>query len=634
MYIRIDKSKCVGCNACIRVCPVEDVNKASMEDSSTHSIVNINRDRCISCGECVKSCQHNARYYLDDTEAFFEALKNGRKLTVIVAPAFRVTAENGDAILNMLRKLGVSSIYDVSFGADICTYAHIRAIEKGMVGKVISQPCAALTEYILKHRPEAIKYLSPVHSPMSCMAIFLRKSLGVTDDIAVISPCAAKKQEFAETGTAQYNITFNKLVAYMAENYGALASSSSFEFDNLPAFCGKIYPRPGGLKACLNYIMPSLNVVNSEGTDTVYSELDNYLKTDDAYKPEVFDVLSCKDGCISGVGTCFSSDKLLEFQFKLNKIEKNSFNDRKKQEFLKKDKQYAWFDKNININDYLRKYTPQNADIRTVSEQELERAFLMLNKSTENDRHFDCRACGYKSCYEMATAIARQNNVPNNCHQYVSNQALAELDEIKDSHTRVQRMNNQINDIVGQITRNLVDINDSSSTMAKQCEESDDQIAALMVQVSQMKEKCIKIIDAANRVDEISNNYREMSEKIKAVTSQTHLLSLNASVEAVRAGEEGKSFSVIASEIRNLATTTRNTTNMVEKNDLEIKTEIANVNTLSADVQQHISLLISTVETLEAVLKDASSTGLTINKTAASVMDTANSLSFVTERLE
>ena len=55
---------------------------------------------------------------------------------------------------------------------------HLKAVEEKKVGKIISQPCAALTDYILKYKHELIPYLSPVHSPMLCGAVYIKKICG------------------------------------------------------------------------------------------------------------------------------------------------------------------------------------------------------------------------------------------------------------------------------------------------------------------------------------------------------------------------------------------------------------------------------------------------------------------------
>ena len=205
--VRIEPDRCVGCNACIRACPVNDANMSKEIDGK--AVITINEKNCICCGECIKACVHNARYYEDDTARFFRDLKTGKKITVLVAPAVRIAFKNNwRQVLGTVRKLGASVIYDVSFGADICTYMHLKAISEKRVGKIISQPCAALTDYILKYKHELIPYLSPVHSPIMCGAVYIRKYAGDNNAIAVLSPCIAKKTEFSDTGIVEYNVTY------------------------------------------------------------------------------------------------------------------------------------------------------------------------------------------------------------------------------------------------------------------------------------------------------------------------------------------------------------------------------------------------------------------------------------------
>ena len=68
---------CVGCNKCIAKCPVK-ANFAFQEDGKNK--VKVLQDKCIHCGACIKACDHNVRDYIDDTERFFNDLKNGKKI--------------------------------------------------------------------------------------------------------------------------------------------------------------------------------------------------------------------------------------------------------------------------------------------------------------------------------------------------------------------------------------------------------------------------------------------------------------------------------------------------------------------------------------------------------------------------
>ena len=162
--------KCVGCNRCISVCPVLTAN-AEHEENGKKSI-QVNGKQCVACGACFDACEHDAREYEDDTERFFRDLRKGEKISILVAPAFLANypTEYG-RVLGGLKAMGAKRIINVSFGADITTWAYIKYITEHHFTGGISQPCPAIVRYIEKYIPELIPKLVPIHSPLMCAAI-------------------------------------------------------------------------------------------------------------------------------------------------------------------------------------------------------------------------------------------------------------------------------------------------------------------------------------------------------------------------------------------------------------------------------------------------------------------------------
>ena len=80
---------CIGCNRCIRACSSMGANVAV--ERGRGNIIDVDPVKCIACGACLDVCEHHAREYVDDVDKFFEDLKRGEKISVLIAPAFLAT---------------------------------------------------------------------------------------------------------------------------------------------------------------------------------------------------------------------------------------------------------------------------------------------------------------------------------------------------------------------------------------------------------------------------------------------------------------------------------------------------------------------------------------------------------------
>lgn len=81
--------------------------------------VSVNSDACIACGACFDACIHGARDYYDDTERFFDDLKKGEEISLVLAPAFVANYRNQyQKILGYLKEKGVKQkLIDIT---DLC----------------------------------------------------------------------------------------------------------------------------------------------------------------------------------------------------------------------------------------------------------------------------------------------------------------------------------------------------------------------------------------------------------------------------------------------------------------------------------------------------------------------------------
>ncbi|MCM0757575.1 methyl-accepting chemotaxis protein [Sporomusa sphaeroides DSM 2875] len=603
---------CAGCNKCIAKCPT----KANIAyELNGENKVRVDQERCIHCGECLDVCDHKARDFTDDTERFFAELKQGTSISVIAAPAVRFNFGNYKRLFGYLKSLGVKVIYDVSFGADITTWAYLKAIREQQLRSVIAQPCPAIVNYVQKFRPELINSLAPIHSPMMCTAVYLKQYKNVQDKLAFLSPCIGKIDEIHEkntNGLVHYNVTYAKLEQYLEKNGINLANYQEADFEDAGCGLGLTFSRPGGLRENVEFHVKDAWIRQIEGPGHVYHYLDEYARRDRQGKPVplLVDVLNCLCGCNIGTGTN-KAIAIDDIDYKMNELKQAKIKEQSKHKLFKK--AYALFeqfDKELRLTDFVRRYEDKSVATTAVNAQVLEPVFAELHKPDETSRSVNCYACGFGNCRDFAAAVAQGINHVENCIDFnrkeveIEKKLLAKsTEEVQDMLVKTKTLAEERERSGQELRERVKDILDAINEVSLGSSENAKSIENISGEVHYIFKTATELRDSVYEVETKLTEFTQASDEIVGIAGQTNLLSLNARIEAARAGEQGKGFAVVANEVGVLADRTKTVVTSTKSSEGDIRQQVAKIISISDDLEQKMETVNNEITNISATVQ-------------------------------
>lgn len=175
---------------------------------------------------------------------------------------------------------------------------------------------------------------------------------------------------------------------------------------------------------------------------------------------------------------------------------------------------------------------------------------------------------------EILNAVNGVNDITKVMGQGVNDQRI----DIEDSYSQMTGFAGQINEAFND-TKQVDNLADNTQMTVR---DGKDIVNELMNQVTSTSDITGVIIDGIKELQLQSNNIGIVVETINEIASTTELLSLNASIEAERAGSSGRGFAVIAYEIRKLAEQSLSSVKKIEDMITSIQ-DMTKKTSLSAD---------------------------------------------------
>lgn len=408
--LHIDDRKCRNSYSCVRVCPV---NAVEVRSQKPHPL--IHPERCIGCGLCYVSCSPRAIEFRDSKDEVKELLSSGRKCAALIEPS--IASEFDDItdyrkFVAMIRLLGFEYVHEVSFGVDLIAskYSELFSTAKGKY--YLTANCPAIVKLIEKFHPEMIPNLAPLVSPMIATAMVVKELYG--NDVATvqIGPCIdAKDEALNHDGgkLVESVITFIELRQLFDEFNIQERSVKMSEFDPPYGYWGALYPVPAGIIQAGGIIrdMVSSRVITASGKEDSLEAINDFDKYSDTIHHH-FNLFFCH-GCLLGPGMEHHREKFRRRALVSRYTEKRI-------NALDKELWHKNMDKWLKL-DFSRTFTADDQRIPEPPEEAINEVLKIIGKASLDDE-LNCGACGYKSCRDFASTVAKGLAIPEMCHTF------------------------------------------------------------------------------------------------------------------------------------------------------------------------------------------------------------------------
>jgi iron only hydrogenase large subunit-like protein len=406
----INDKKCRNSYSCVRVCPV---NAIEVKPQKEHP--DILSDRCIGCGLCYVSCTPHAISFRDSKNDVRNLLSSERKTAALIDPSLASEFEDITdyrKFVAMLRRLGFDRVHEVSFGVDLVAASYAKLFSRAEGKYYITANCPAMVKLIRKFKPELVPNLAPLVSPMIATAKVVKELYGSDIAIVEIGPCIDAKDEslqYDEGGLIESVLTFTELRELFDEMKIQERLVKLSDFDAPHGNWGALYPLPAGIIQAggIKRDIVSSSVITASGKEEILEAIKDFDNHIDKIQHH-FNLFFCH-GCLLGPGMQHHRERFKRRSLVRQYAEKRVA--RLDKDLWEKNMQ-KWMKLDLS-----RTFVPDDQRIPDPPEEAVLEILKIIGKNSPEEE-INCGACGYLSCRDFASTVAKGLAVPEMCHTF------------------------------------------------------------------------------------------------------------------------------------------------------------------------------------------------------------------------
>lgn len=157
---------------------------------------------------------------------------------------------------------------------------------------------------------------------------------------------------------------------------------------------------------------------------------------------------------------------------------------------------------------------------------------------------------------------------------------------------------------VEELNATVENVTEMAKKSAEDAEQTSEEISASAKKAEQSRAEMDKLMEAMQRIDSTSKEIVNIIGSIEDIATQTNLLSLNASIEAARAGDAGRGFAVVADQIGKLASDSAQSAANTRELIMKTLDEIQVGNDITSVVSAAFANIIKEVEAFAAAAEN------------------------------